>query len=299
MLVVDKPSGPTSFDVVAQVRRRFGTKAVGHAGTLDPLASGVLVVMLGEATKLSEYLTAASKSYRAELTLGRSTDTFDCLGTTTASRPRSECELSRDRIEHALDIERRRSLQVPPAFSAIKQDGETAYKKARRGETVVLPPRPVSVEHLEVDILAGDRLGLTMTVSKGYYVRSLVRDLCAALDIPGCLTALRRTASGCFRLESSVSWPPPEGTLPSLLSLKEAVRMALPTAELKGEAVLKARQGKRLSSEEFEAPPPTSPSVWLDPEGEPVAIGETHEVNGEPSHKVVRGFVPGDCVVAS
>jgi tRNA pseudouridine55 synthase len=248
--------------------------------------------MLGEATKLSEYLTAAHKSYRAELTFGRSTDTFDCLGTTTSSGPPSEFELSLPRIERALHLERSRSLQVPPAFSAIKQGGETAYKKARRGEVVTLPPRSVFVEHLTLDFVAHDRLGLSMTVSKGYYVRSLVRDLCAELGVPGCLTALCRTASGCFALENAVPWPPQGDSTPTLIPLKDAVRTSLPTATLTRDGVLRARQGKLLGPNEFDVCPTDSPSVWLDGEGEPVAIGETIQVEGNVAHKVVRGFVP-------
>lgn len=290
VLVIDKPSGPTSFDIVAQVRRIYRTKAVGHAGTLDPLATGVLVVMLGEATKLSEYLTTQQKSYTAHITFGRSTDTLDSLGSTLVERPLAPNELSLENIQSAITTELGRSEQIPPAFSAIKLDGETAYKKARRGEALTLPPRPVSVERLTIENFTGDTLTLSMTVSKGYYVRSLVRDVCEALGVPGCLTALRRTASGAFTLERAVSWPPPPNDTPSLLSIVDAAGCALALAILTPDGVIRARQGKRLTTADFSLPPSASFALWVDEGHAPIALGE--QVSGDPDveHRVVRGF---------
>ncbi len=292
VLIVDKPTGPTSFDVVAQVRKRYGTRSVGHAGTLDPLATGVLVVMLGEATKLSDYLTAADKRYLATITFGRSTDTFDALGTTVYARDVAPGELESSRLRAALALERARIEQVPPAFSAIKQGGETAYKRARRGEVVDLPARPVSVSELTVESQTQDTVTLSMRVSKGYYVRSLVRDLCESLQVPGCLTALRRTASGRFAVDCAVAWPPPEGVCPPLLPLGDVARTALSTGTLTSEGVLRARHGKRLTAMNFETAPDGSPALWTDADGTPVAIGESRLGTGETEFRVLRGFGP-------
>lgn len=290
VLIVDKPSGPTSFDVVAQVRKRYGTKSVGHAGTLDPLATGVLVVMLGEATKLSDYLTAAQKRYLATITFGSSTDTFDVLGTKVHTRLVAPEEVALPRVEAALALERARTEQVPPAYSAIKLAGETAYKKARRGEVVELPPRPVTVTDLTIDSLTPNTLTLAMTVSKGYYVRSLVKDVCQSLGVPGCLTALRRTASGDFGIEQALTWPPPDGTRPCLLSLGDAARTALPSGMLTPEGAVRARHGKRLTPNDFSDVPSASPAVWTDSSGAPVAIGESYSNADETEFRVLRGF---------
>lgn len=290
VLIIDKPSGPTSFDVVAQVRRTYRTKSVGHAGTLDPLATGVLVVMLGEATKLSEYLTAQQKSYNAHITFGRSTDTLDSLGSTLEERALGPHELSLEQIEAAITMELARSEQIPPAFSAIKLDGETAYKKARRGEALTLPPRPVTVERLTIEDFTGGTLTLSMTVSKGYYVRSLVRDLCETLGVPGCLTALRRSASGAFTLDGAISWPPPPGETPSLLALVDAARCALALATLTPDGVVRARQGKRLTQADFVLPPTAPLALWVDEHETPIALGQTLAEESEVQFRVVRGF---------
>lgn len=274
VLVLDKPSGPTSFDIVAEVRRRYRVKSVGHAGTLDPLASGVLVVMLGEATKLSEYLTAADKHYAAEITFGRSTDTLDVNGRTLVERSLLTGKLTAARLNHALAVERERLLQVPPAFSAIKQDGETAYSKARRGETFALPARPVRVRALALETLTANTVRLDVRVSKGYYVRSLARDVSEFLQIPGCLSALRRLASGVFTLDHAHSWPPVDGQLPAPLSTSLAAQFALPHGTLTAEGELRARQGKRLTDAHFTVAPTASPAAWLSEAGSLVAIGE-------------------------
>lgn len=281
VLVVDKPQGPTSFEVVAEVRRRYRVRSVGHAGTLDPMATGVLVVMLGEATKLSDYLTVASKRYLAEVSFGRSTDTLDADGQTVEERPVGPGHPSASAVACALEHERQRTWQVPPAFSAIKQGGETAYKRARRGETVELPARPVLVHTLAAGSIDGARLQLELHVSKGYYVRSLARDLCDTLGLPGCLSALRRTSSGAFGLEHAKAWTDLEST-PPLLTTADAARLALPCGNLTDEGVLFARQGKRLTSDHFSELPHESPSAWFSPTGELVAIGERRPPQPEP-----------------
>lgn len=290
VIAIDKPSGPTSFDIVAQVRRAYGSRAVGHAGTLDPLATGVLVVMLGEATKLSDYLTAADKQYVAEVSFGRTTDTLDSQGKTICERAILDSEVTEAKVQAILELEHKRTEQVPPAFSAIKQAGETAYKKARRGESVVLAPRPVKVEDLRLVTLSSQGLTLALTVSKGYYVRSLVRDICEALSVPGCLTALRRLRSGAFNIEQAAPWPLPAGASPpALMSLGDAARRSLPSGVLTEEGIVRARHGKRLTVDEFRIAPLGTPSAWLSEAGELVAVGE--QVTTEPhSFRVLRGF---------
>jgi tRNA pseudouridine55 synthase len=294
VLAIDKPSGPTSFDVVARVRRTFRTKSVGHAGTLDPLATGVLVVMLGEATKLSEYLTAADKEYVAEVTFGRSTDTLDVTGTTIESRVLNPGAITLSAVESAIADERARQWQIPPEYSAIKVAGQPAYARARRGETLELAPRKVAVTRLSIQAFDGVSLSLNMRVSKGYYVRSLIRDVCTSLGVPGCMSALRRTASGPFEIASCSSWAAlDDPALPAVMSVSEAVRFALPWGVVNDEGTTRARQGKRLDQTHFQVVPlPGNVAGWLDPEYKLVALGERVEAtsDGDAYFRVVRGF---------
>lgn len=283
--VVDKPRGVTSHTVVAQARRLFGRKDVGHAGTLDPMATGVLLVLVGQATKLSGYLTADSKRYAAEIELGRATDTLDAEGTTTEQVEVDPACLTLQAVQLALDAERSRSSQTPPAVSAIKVGGVRSYALARRGDAVELAPRDVKVLELSLLELAPPRLRCELLVSKGYYVRSLARDLGARLGLPAHLTGLRRLASGPFLIEQATPWP--ASAPPSLLPLAEAASSVLPVARIKPEAVARARQGKPLSADDFTELPPQSDGLgaWLSPEDELVAIGS---LRGE--LRVVRGF---------
>jgi len=274
VLVVDKPSGPTSHDVVSQARRLFGTRKVGHAGTLDPMASGVLLVLLGEATKLAPYLTADDKRYRAVIAFGYATDTLDALGTITERRELAPGWLSIAALETALDVERARTEQVPPSFSAIKIDGQRAHRMARRGEIVDLPARPVQVRSLE--LIAHDQTGVTLNlcVSKGYYVRSLARDIGLQLGVPAHLQALRRTASGRFPIAEAHAWPVSEP--PALLTVHEAAVRALPQALLSTVGADKAIKGQTLEGDDFVSTPPElrddEPCAWV-LEGQLVAIG--------------------------
>ena len=242
--VVDKPRGVTSHTVVAQARRLFGRKDIGHAGTLDPMATGVLLVLVGQACKLSGYLTADSKRYAAEVYFGRATDSLDADGNVTLESPLVPGQLTLDAVNRALMEEQARTEQTPPAVSAIKVAGERAYALARKGNAPELPARPVQVLELRLLELAPPRLRCELLVSKGYYVRSLARDLGERLGVPAHLSALRRLASGPFGIDQAVPWP--TTTLPPLLGLAAAACAALPACRLKAEAVLRARQGLRL-----------------------------------------------------
>lgn len=282
--VVDKPRGVTSHTVVAQARRLFGRKDVGHAGTLDPMATGVLLVLVGQATKLSGYLTADSKRYAAEVTFGRATDTLDAEGRTTEEAALGAEQLSPAAVARALGLERERTEQVPPAVSAIKVDGERSYALARKGEAPELAPRAIRVLELTLLELSSSTLRVELHASKGYYVRSLARDLGQALGAPAHLSALRRLASGPFDLSQASPWP--TATRPALLGLAEAAGSVLPPCRVKADAVLRARQGKLLLPEDFdELSEAEGPGAWLSPEGELIAIGATR---GE--LRVVRGF---------
>lgn len=286
--IIDKPRGLTSHAVVAQARRLLQRKDLGHAGTLDPMATGVLLLLVGQACKLSGYLTAESKRYAADVYFGRTTDSLDADGQTTRELPLAPGALEPALVEAALQAERERQLQTPPAVSAIKVDGKRAYALARQGAAPELPPRPVEVLELRAVELASPVLRCELHVSKGYYVRALARDLAERLGTVGHLSALRRLASGPFGIASASAWPPPEGARLPLISLPDAACAALARCVLKDDAVPRARQGKQLEANDFsELTPGDAPGAWLTATGELVAIG----TRSGPL-KVLRGFNP-------
>ncbi len=202
-LVVDKPAGLTSTAVVNKVRWAFDAKKAGHAGTLDPEATGILAIALGEATKTVPFITDATKAYRFAVRLGAATNTDDAEGEVIATsdlRP-SDAEISAALPEFIGDI-----MQIPPQFSAVKIDGERAYKRARDGEEMEIAARPLLVESLEVvERPDADTLILDMVCGKGGYVRSIARDLGEALGCKGHVLNLRRIWSGPFELEDAVT----------------------------------------------------------------------------------------------
>ncbi len=317
VLVVDKPEGPTSHDIVSRVRRALRTKRVGHAGTLDPMATGILVVLVGEATKLEPYLAASQKAYVAEITFGRATDTLDRLGQTIEEHPVpewlseelalvaasasrlsvgkplvSECErldaLGAVRLSRALGAELARGSQIPPRFSAIKVDGQKSYDRARRGESFELAARDVTL--LATRLLnasgAAASLQVEMSVTKGYYVRSFARDLGLTLGVPSHLTALRRIGSGKLTLDSAVSPDASTDTmLERLVPLAEAARSNMESSQLTSRGVFRAERGQPLETEDFEGAP--SSGAWFEA-GRLVAIGT---FDGDGVGRVQRGFV--------
>lgn len=287
VLVLDKPGQITSHGVVSAVRRAFGTRQVGHAGTLDPMATGVLVVLLGEATKLSSVLTTEVKSYQAEVCFGTTTDTLDAEGKITRRVALQENWLDEVQLKNSLDFERKRTLQIPPQVSAIKVEGQRAYARARRGQITDLAPRDVQVHSLRPTRISDDRLSLEISVSKGYYVRALARDLGDALGVGAHLTALRRTQSGFFTLNEAMPWPPNK-EMP-LLSLAEVTRKALASVQINEEGALRLAQGKRVSDAHIDLGGPLSKlSVAAAFSGERlVALIEACE-NAE--FRVKRGF---------
>ncbi|MCU0607559.1 MAG: tRNA pseudouridine(55) synthase TruB [Candidatus Edwardsbacteria bacterium] len=202
VLCINKPPGLTSFAAVSRVRRLCRVRRAGHAGTLDPLADGVLLVLTGQATRVARYLEELPKEYRATVRLGLETDTYDLGGRVTAERPVPA--LDRAAVEAVLvrftgDIE-----QVPPMYSALKRDGQPLYKLARQGIEVPRAPRPVTVHRLALDGVDGRDLSLAVRCSKGTYIRSLASDVGRALGCGGAVARLTRTAVGPFTLDRAV-----------------------------------------------------------------------------------------------
>ena len=288
VLVVDKPPHATSHDIVAQARRIFATRDVGHAGTLDPMATGVLLLLFGEATKLSGFLTRDRKRYRATVSFGRATDSLDADGTTTREVAVLPEQLDEALIEAALAEERARLRQTPPAVSAIKVDGRRAYALTRAGNAPELPERDVRVEALSVVSRQGAELTVEVEASKGYYVRALARDLGATLGLPAHLSQLRRLASGNFELQDACTWPAsPNATL---LSTGEAARRTLASASLAETGERRARLGQKLERSDFVSLASAAlaeTAAWFGPTGQLIALGEEREP-GE--FRVVRGF---------
>lgn len=200
-LIVDKPGGITSHDVVARIRKRLHRNAkVGHAGTLDPMATGVLIICVGQATRLAEWVTNENKRYQAEITLGIETATYDALGDIVAEKP---VTIAQRDVEVALNLFRGTVVQRPPAFSAIKVDGERLYKLARRGEEVEAPERTITIESLQLLSCDLPRVSIDVMCSKGTYIRSIAHDLGVALGTGGHLSGLRRLSSGRFKIEDA------------------------------------------------------------------------------------------------
>ena len=260
LLLVDKPAGYTSHDVVATVRRLARTRRVGHAGTLDPMATGVLVLGIGRATKLLTFLVGCDKGYAATIRLGVATVTDDAEGGVSAVR--SVPEDVADRVPAAVAALTGAITQVPSSVSAIKVDGVRAYAKVRGGQEVTLAGRPVTVSRFDVLAMRHTRLDdgsavldldVEVDVSSGTYVRALARDLGVALGVGGHLTALRRTRVGSF-LDADCSPLPQlaqaasgERGLP-IVPLADAARAALPTRMLTSDEAVSVSHGRPLAS---------------------------------------------------
>jgi tRNA pseudouridine55 synthase len=205
ILNINKPRGTTSFGVVAIVRRLSGERRVGHAGTLDPEATGVLPVCLGKATRIVEFLMSTTKTYRAEIELGVATDTHDATG--RVIRRGDISKIDRQRVEAALDAFRGEILQVPPMFSAVKHNGRPLYELARAGRTVERTGRPIEIHNLEIIDWQSPMVTLEVVCGKGTYIRSLTHDLGQTLGCGAMLRNLARLRCGLFAIEDSVTLP--------------------------------------------------------------------------------------------
>lgn len=201
IVIVDKPAGWTSQDVTARLRRVFNTRRIGHGGTLDPMATGVLPVFVGRATRGVEFFEHAEKSYEAVLYLGITTDTEDITGTVLERR---EANVTREALEAALEAFRGEILQVPPMYSALKVDGQKLCDLARKGREVERKPRPITIHELELLNLEGSLARLRVRCSKGTYIRTLCKDIGEALGCGGCMEALRRTSAGEYSIDEAV-----------------------------------------------------------------------------------------------
>ncbi len=287
VLVIDKPAGPTSHDIVAVVRRSVRGRKIGHTGTLDPLASGVLPLVLGKATRLAQFLSAAEKEYEAEVELGVCTTTLD-RGGTIVERPRTRevAELTPAMLEDAIAAFRGTYLQMPPDYSAKKVDGDRAYDLARRSEPVRL--QPVQVTAMALDVLAwqGSRLRLKLVCSAGYYVRSLAAALGEHLGTGAHLAGLVRTRSGDFGMEHAVGLDVlaqrPSEAASKVIPLA-ALLPGLPAVTLTAAGASTASRGGLIGPSQVSGtdPFPQSGRIrLLHPDGRLIAIGEPRDAGG-------------------
>ena len=287
VLVIDKPVGVTSHDVVQRVRRWAGQRRVGHLGTLDPLATGVLPLALGEATKLSRLLTLGRKTYRGRIRLGIETDTYDREGTVASEHSGPWPE--REKVDSGLGAFRGEIQQVPPPYSAVKTGGEAAYRRARRGIPVEREPRAVSVYKLELLDYSPPFLELVVECSAGTYLRSIAHDLGVFLGIGAHLWELCRTRSGPFEIERATRLEDLRelGEQP-LIPMVEAT--GLPSCGVEIGIARRVAQGVQLSRREVPGAPRDG-LFQLVRDGAMVALLEA--TGGLPLFRTVRVFLEG------
>ena len=280
VLVVDKPAGPTSHDVVAAVRRRCRGAKVGHTGTLDPFATGVLPLVIGHATRLARHLGGSDKAYHAVIRLGRATDTHDATGLVVFEAPPGAALPAAGDVTALLQTFAGTWPQTPPAFSAKMADGVRAYDQARRGRAVTLAPVQVTVSHIEMVSMDGPLVTVQLVVSAGFYVRSFAHEVGARLGVGGCLDALRRTRSGRFRIEDAVTLDKVlEPGLEGLMVPLDALLPDWPAVVLTAEGLDRTWHGRELGPGHYRGLVPGEPGEAgvriLGPDGRLVALGET------------------------
>ncbi len=278
VLLVDKPEGPTSHDVVAVARRLLGVRRIGHAGTLDPLATGLLVLMIGRATRLATFLSGVDKTYRGVVRLGVATDTYDRDGAPLG--PPGEVKVDREQVLASLAGFRGTIVQVPPVYSAKKIHGTPMYRLARRNRPVSPTPITVTFHSITLVAFAGDEVEIEAQVSAGTYLRSLAHDLGQALGCGAHLQSLRRTAAGPFRVEDALTPAALETLAPRvadrILPLED-IPLGLPTLHLTAAGTHAIRHGRPCGLGEVTGPRETlAPGRCRlkGPEGSLVGIGE-------------------------
>ena len=293
VLLVDKPSGPTSYDIVARVRRILDEKRCGHTGTLDPFATGLLILCLGRATRLSRFLTAAFKSYVATIRFGYATDTYDRTGTPLGDV--RDYEPERDVLVRTLSSFEGRQMQRPPAFSAKKLGGKRLYQLAREGVPVTARPVEVEIRELELLDIEGAEARIRVTVSSGTYIRSLAHDVGEKLGAGAHLSELRRTDIASFSVSDAIDMDTLEtlgtgetgGAGASLLSPEDALR-DLPSVEVGREAARRLVNGQPPRWDEvgstWDAKAAPHHIRVLGPKGELLAVGG-------PDEQGIRPFV--------
>ena len=303
ILVVDKPAGPTSHDVVDRVRRAIGIRRVGHTGTLDPLATGVLPLVVGRATRLAQFLTATDKTYEAAIRLGVATDTYDSTGRMTGPRahapggtpPASGAVVDRAALESALMGFVGTYRQAPPPFSAKKVDGVRAYERARQGAPVEPAAVDVTVRALAIESFDGSLVKIRVTCGPGFYVRALAHALGERLGVGAHLEALRRTSSGGFDEHQAVRLDTIEqegaSALRRLLAPADGL-LHLPVVTLTAEGVRRAGHGAVLAAGDLVEPAgPLAPGPvrLVGPDGRLVAVARAGPDSGSLHPFVVMG----------
>ncbi|HUY94943.1 MAG TPA: tRNA pseudouridine(55) synthase TruB [Terracidiphilus sp.] len=259
LLVIDKPSGITSHDVVSRLRRITQEKSIGHLGTLDPMATGVLPLLLGKFTRLAQWFSTAEKSYSGAIRFGFATDTYDAEGSPTG--PQTEPHLTLDEIRAAAARFHGEMQQMPPPFSAKKIAGTPAYKLARQGKPVELKPATVTIDSFEILALAGSDAEFTMRISAGGYVRSVAHELGAALGCGAHLASLRRTRAGAFTLDDAHTLDQLQPLAGNIAALEElcihprALLPQMPSVTADEQTLGKLRNGMQANLHEFSAAP--------------------------------------------
>jgi tRNA pseudouridine55 synthase len=299
LVIVDKPAGLTSHDVVARVRRLAGTRRVGHAGTLDPMATGVLVIGIEQATRLLGHLMLTAKEYSATIRLGQSTSTDDAEGEPVGGAPATE--VTREALQAAVAALSGEIMQVPPGVSAIKVNGQRAYKLTRAGAAPELKSRPVTVYEFAVTGVrpSGEHLDVDATVrcSSGTYIRALARDLGAALGTGGHLTALRRTAVGGYDIAHA-------RTLDQLAEkftvtpMAEAAAAAFPRVDLTDDQARRLSHGAQLPVREITLPEDIRPASPVPPASGASAPDDATAAGVAGADVPLAAFAPDDTLVA-
>jgi len=288
VLLVDKPEGTTSAGVIRALKPRLGHAKVGHLGTLDPFASGLLPLCLGEATKVARYLLVEHKAYEGTIRLGTATDTLDRTGTPIDTAPVPA--LAQAALDAVAARFTGRQQQVPPMYSALKRDGVPLYELARRGLEVERAPREVTIESLELVLRAADRIDFRVACSKGTYVRVLAADVGRALETRAHLERLRRTRVGAFRVEDATAVDAllalaPAAALP-VLAVREALA-GYPAVAAPPDALERLRRGQQAPLARLPAPRAAGETaLLLDPAGDVAAIIEA--AGARPAWRLVR-----------
>ncbi len=289
LLIIDKPQGISSHDCVYRARRATKIKQIGHAGTLDPMATGVLVLCIGKATRLSEYLLGEDKTYEGHIKLGQRTNTDDAEGEVTETRsvPALNTEMLAS-VQQAFSGE---IMQVPPQFSAIKRDGQRAYALARKGESVELAARRMTIYELRLAILDATTLHIQVKCSAGTYIRSLARDMGEMLGCGGHLTMLRRTQAGAFTLADALPLDAIDQWATHLLPMDRAVshflEVNLDEGQAKDFAMGRFLDAKLLDATHFESASHLTPQARVcrvyDAKHELIGIGEIQNTTLKPT----------------
>jgi len=266
ILLINKPKDVTSRDVVNLVSKKLNIKKVGHNGTLDPLATGVLVLCIGKATKLNEMLSAEYKEYIAEVTLGIKTDTLDITGNVLEKR---KCNIKKENLEKVLQSFQKTYMQEVPIYSAVKVNGKKLYEYARTGKEVILPKKEVTIKEIELLDFSEDKFTFRCYASKGTYIRSLIRDILNELNIIGTMSNLIRTKQGKFKIDDTYTIDEIENNRYSIISIKDALDIKNVTArdELKYK-IINGQKLKKIADENI---------LFLDENGNNLAIYESKE----------------------